>query len=103
MLYELVLFTLLFTGLACAGTFLVLHRPRRFFRVVEINSSWWVLLVALVYLRSLILLVVHGADPGGRAWWDLAVSVGFLAAVDALLLVRLVSYARYLRANPQRT
>ncbi|MEV5370533.1 hypothetical protein AB0N12_14450 [Streptomyces albogriseolus] len=56
MLYTLALYALLGVGLAASIGFLVLHRPRRFFRTVEINASWWVIIVALWYARSLSLV-----------------------------------------------
>ncbi|MEU6651263.1 hypothetical protein ABZ904_17920 [Streptomyces sp. NPDC046900] len=99
MLYTLVLYVLLGVGLAASAGFLALHRPRRFFRTVEINASWWVIIIGLLYARSLVLLGVRGGRPG--AWWDMAIAIGFLAAIDALLLVRFFSYLRYLRAHPE--
>ncbi|MFJ4749042.1 hypothetical protein [Streptomyces albogriseolus] len=40
MLHTLTLYTLLGVGLAASIGFLALHRPRRFFRTVEISASW---------------------------------------------------------------
>ncbi|MFE6627336.1 hypothetical protein ACFVNB_08830 [Streptomyces rochei] len=99
MLYTIFLFALLGVGLAASIGFLVLHRPRRFFRTVEINASWWVIIVGLWYARSLTLLVIRGAVP--RPWWDIALSLGLLAAIDGLLLVRFFSYLRYRRDHPE--
>jgi hypothetical protein len=99
-LYTATLFVLLSVGLAASVGFLVLHRPRRFFRTVEINASWWVIIVALWYARSLALVGIRGASTS-RPWWDIALSLGLLAAIDALLLVRLVSYVAYRRAHPK--
>ncbi|MFE9950198.1 hypothetical protein ACFYRJ_22080 [Streptomyces sp. NPDC005531] len=101
MLYIATLYVLLSTGLAASVGFLVLHRPRRFFRAVEINASWWVIIIGLIYARSLVLLGIRGARPG-EPWVDMVVSIGFLAAIDALLLVRLLSYIAYLRKHPER-
>jgi hypothetical protein len=99
-LYTLTLYALLGVGLAASIGFLVLHRPRRFFRTVEINASWWVIIVALWYARSLILVGIRGASPSGP-WWDVALSLGLLAAIDGLLLVRFFSYLRYRRNHPE--
>ncbi|MEU6449583.1 hypothetical protein [Streptomyces sp. NPDC046979] len=99
MLYSIVLYTLLGVGLAASIGFLALHRPRRFFRTVEVNASWWVIIVGLWYARSLILVGIRGASPG--PWWDIALSFGLLAAIDGLLLVRFFSYLRYLREHPE--
>ncbi|WP_432101021.1 hypothetical protein [Streptomyces sp. WAC 04229] len=100
MLYSIVLYTLLGVGLAASIGFLALHRPRRFFRTVEIKASWWVIIVGLWYARSLILVGIRGARPE-HAWWDVALSLGLLAAIDGLLLVRFFSYLRYLREHPE--
>lgn len=98
-MYSLILYVLLGVGLAASVGFLVLHRPRRFFRMVEINASWWVIIIGLLYARSLVLLGIRGAHPG--TLWDAAIGIGFLAAIDALLLVRFFSYLRYLREHPE--
>ncbi|MFE7029435.1 hypothetical protein ACFU9Y_03930 [Streptomyces sp. NPDC057621] len=100
MIYTFILYALLGLGLAASVGFLALHRPRRFFRVTEINASWWVIIVGLWYARSLILLGIRGARLG-EPWWDTALSLGLLAAIDALLLVRFFSYLRYLREHPK--
>ncbi|MFI1409428.1 hypothetical protein ACH4Y0_05780 [Streptomyces sp. NPDC020707] len=100
MLYAITLYTLLIVGLSASVGFLVLHRPRRFFRTVEINTSWWVIIVGLWYARSLTLVGIRGARPS-EPWWDIALSLGLLAAIDALLLVRFFSYVAYLRDHPR--
>ncbi|MFF3558984.1 hypothetical protein ACFYXS_02930 [Streptomyces sp. NPDC002574] len=100
-MYILTLYVLLGVGLAASLGFLALHRPRRFFRTVEINASWWVIIVGLWYARSLILLGIRGTRPID-AWWDAALSIGLLAAIDGLLLVRFFSYLRYLRRHPEK-
>ncbi|KAA0941831.1 hypothetical protein [Streptomyces apricus] len=100
MLYALTLYVLLIVGLLASVGFLVLHRPRRFFRAVEINASWWVIIVGLWYARSLALLGIRGVRPE-HAWWDIALSLGLLAAIDGLLVVRFFSYVGYLRDHPK--
>ncbi|WP_405459681.1 hypothetical protein OG786_20885 [Streptomyces sp. NBC_00101] len=100
MLYTATLYVLLVTALAASVSFFALHRPRRFFRAVEINASWWVLVVALWSVRSLVLISIRGASAG--PWWDVLISLGLLGAIDALLLVRLVTYIGYLRNHPER-
>ncbi|WP_327132025.1 hypothetical protein OG311_13625 [Streptomyces sp. NBC_01343] len=101
MLYSLTLYALLGTGLAASIGFLVLHRPRRFFRTVEINASWWIIIVGLWYARSLVLLGIRGVSPE-HEWWDTVLSLGLLAAIDALLLVRFFSYLAYMRDHPEK-
>ncbi|MFJ4696346.1 hypothetical protein [Streptomyces sp. NPDC088766] len=99
-MYSLILYVLLGVGLAASVGFLALYRPRRFFRMVEINASWWGIIIGLLYARSLVLLAIRGARPGDT-WWDMVIGIGFLAAIDAFLLVRFFSYLRYLREHPE--
>ncbi|MGW5198651.1 hypothetical protein [Streptomyces spiralis] len=100
MLYTLALCVLLSIGLAASAGFLVLHHPRHPFRITEINSSGWVVIIGLIYARSLVLLGIRGAGRAGP-WWDTVLSLGLLTATTALLLVRFFSYLRYLRAHPE--
>jgi RsiW-degrading membrane proteinase PrsW (M82 family) len=99
-LYTLTLYILLGVGLAASIGFLALHRPRRRFRITEVNSSGWVIIIGLIYARSLLLLGVRGASPP-EPWWDVVLSLGLLAGTTALLLVRFFSYRRYLRDRPE--
>ncbi|MEU1366624.1 hypothetical protein ABZ454_10865 [Streptomyces sp. NPDC005803] len=101
MLYLATLYALLGTGLAASVGFVVLHRPRHFFRVTEINASWWVIIVGLGYARSCVLLGIRGDLPS-HEWWDVALSLGLLSAIDALLLVRFFSYLLYRRQHPEK-
>ncbi|GAA5078511.1 hypothetical protein [Streptomyces similanensis] len=99
-MYALTLYVLLVTGLLFALGFLSLHRPRYFFRLTEVNASYWVIVVALWYVRSLTLLVIRGAHPTDL-WWDILLSLGLLAAIDVLLIVRFCSYLAFLRNHPK--
>ncbi|WP_430376680.1 hypothetical protein [Streptomyces sp. B1-3] len=100
MLYILALYVLLSVGLAASVGFFVLHRPRHPFRITEVNSSGWVVIIGLIYARSLLLLGIRGASTVGP-WWDVVLSLGLLAATTGLLLVRFFSYLRYLRGHPE--
>ncbi|MGW2939493.1 hypothetical protein ACWDA7_49200 [Streptomyces sp. NPDC001156] len=100
MLYALVLYVLLGVGLAASAGFLALHHPRHPFRITEVNSSGWVIIIGLIYARSLLLLGIRGTGHAGP-WWDALLSLGLLAATTAVLLVRFFSYLRYLRAHPE--
>ncbi|MDX3067674.1 peptidoglycan-binding protein [Streptomyces sp. ND04-05B] len=75
--YTLTQYVLLGVGLAASVGFLVLHRPRRFFRMVEINASWWVIIIGLIYARSLLLLGVRGA-PRVRGGTSRSLSASWL-------------------------
>ncbi|WP_189912913.1 hypothetical protein [Streptomyces albogriseolus] len=39
--------------------------------------------------------------PPSGPWWDVALSLGLLAAINGLLLVRFFSYLRYRRDHPE--
>ncbi|MDC2953401.1 hypothetical protein PO587_02905 [Streptomyces gilvifuscus] len=99
-MYALTLYVLLGIGLAASVGFLALHHPRHPFRITEVNSSGWVIIIGLIYARSLLLLGIRGASSTGP-WWDEVLSLGLLAATTALLLVRFFSYLQYLRAHPE--
>lgn len=47
----------------------------------------------------MVLLGVRGAHPG--PWWDVLLSLGSMAIIDAVLLVRFFSYVAYLRRTPK--
>ncbi|MGR6973198.1 hypothetical protein ACU639_27030 [Streptomyces cynarae] len=100
MLYALTLYVLLGIGLASSAGFLVLHRPRHPFRITEVNSSGWVIIIGLIYARSLLLPGIRGGSSPAP-WWDTVLSLGLLAATTALLLIRFFSYLRYLRRHPE--
>ncbi|MFJ8508645.1 hypothetical protein [Streptomyces avermitilis] len=101
--YTLTLYVLLAGGLVPALGFVALHRPNHRFRLTEINASGLVYALGFAYAanltRSMVLLGVRGAHPG--PWWDVLLSLGSLAIIDAVLLVRLFTYVAYLRAHPE--
>ncbi|MFI5974818.1 hypothetical protein [Streptomyces sp. NPDC051452] len=99
-MYVIALYVLLVAGLLFALGFLSVHRPRYFFRLTEVNASYWVIVVALWYVRSLALLAIRGAHPAG-VWWDALFALGLLAAIDVLLIVRFFSYIAFLRNHPK--
>ncbi|MFJ5018594.1 hypothetical protein [Streptomyces griseoluteus] len=82
--------TLLITGLLFALGFLSVHRPHYFSRLTEVNASYWIIAVALWYVRSLALLAIRGVHPR-EVWWDTVFSLGLLATIDALLVLRFFS------------
>ncbi|MFE9865856.1 hypothetical protein ACFYPZ_24480 [Streptomyces sp. NPDC005506] len=103
MLYTATLYALLLAGLVPALGFAILHRPNHRFRLTEINASGLVYALAFAYTasltRAIVLLGVRGAHPG--PWWDVLLSLGSLAPIDGLLLVRFFTYLRYLREHPK--
>lgn len=90
------LWGLLLAGLAAACYFLVVHRPTNWLRWEAINASGWVIIVALFYLRSIVLLLLRGTVHW-QGWGDSAASIGLLALVDLLLVARVASFLSYRR------
>ncbi len=84
-------------GFLVAATFLVVARPRSWVDSTTLNATGWILITAVTFARSLLLIGLHGGVRAPQGWGDALVSVGSLAAVDALLLVRVVSFVRYRR------
>jgi hypothetical protein len=82
-------------GLGLSGAFLLLHSPRHWMRLEAINSSGWVVLVALLYARSITLLLIRGGPAPYQGAADTAVSLGVGFLVDALLVLRLLSWFRF--------
>ncbi|WP_435279364.1 hypothetical protein [Streptomyces sp. 1222.5] len=97
---EALLWGLLSFGLACSLSFLALHRPRHWMRPEAFNASGWIVISALWYIRSIILLIVRGGPRPYTSWVDATVAIGMLAVVDALLALRLLSWWRYTRRHP---
>ena len=86
-------------GTLAALGFLAVYRPREWRRVEALNAAGWILVVPVVFARSLVLIGLHGGarPPDGLA--DAVVSLGSLALVDALVVLRTVSFWRYRRRH----
>lgn len=87
---------LLLTGLITSGTFLVLHRPRLWFRPAALNASGWVIIIFLLYGRSSWLWLKNGSEqihhlrPG-----EVFFSLVFATAIDVLLIIRVYTFLRF--------
>ncbi|MFE2544821.1 hypothetical protein [Actinacidiphila glaucinigra] len=92
-----ILWGLLIAGLVCSLSFLLLHRPRHWFRPEAFNAAGWVIISALWCVRSITVLLAQGGPRPYTSWVDAGISLGMLALVDALLVLRLVSWWRYTR------
>ncbi len=99
-------------GLVAAVVFLAGYRPTSWRRLVTLDASGWVLAVLLTYARALVMLAAswppvpppaptHGwlaAHPWAQVA-SLVLSLLILYAVDALVIVKLVNYRRFVRQN----
>ena len=97
--YQGAIVLLLVIGLITAVAFIGQHRPRQWRRVAAWDASGWVVLVALLYLRNLILVLTRWPGTSPHGWADAAFAVGTLLVLDALLLVRVVNYRTFREAD----
>jgi|SRR5690242_14740447 len=88
-------------GLVPAVLFLLLHRPARPFRWQAVNASGWVWIIALLYARSLLVLLLRGAAPATQGPLDTLVVYGAGFGIDALLWYRVATFLRYRRRAEQ--
>ena len=85
-------------GLAAALGFVSLYRPREWARAEAVNAAGWILVVPVVFVRGIVLIALRDWHVRPyEGWADAVVSLGTLALVDVLVLVRFVSFARYRR------
>lgn len=89
-------------GLLASGTFLTIHRPSNWFRTRAFNATGWVIIIFCLYLRSAIIVLVTGTTPTYRTFWEITFSLVFGTAIDILLIVRVVSFLRYVRGQGTR-
>lgn len=92
---SILLYVMYGVGLGLSGAFLLLHRPRHWMRLEAINSAGWVVLVTILYARSVALLIIRGGPSPYHGWADTTVSLGVGFLVDALLVLRLLSWFRF--------
>lgn len=96
-------FAVVLAGLIPAVVFLLLHgRPTRLLRAEAINATGWIVIVVLQYTRALSLLslkMVHHQSVGYGSASQATLSIGLGLMVDALVIVRLVSFVRWRAAR----
>lgn len=93
-IYTALIWVVLLTGLLAAGMYLRVHRPRQLLRAATINADGWVIIIFLLYLRSVVLLALRG-HATYQSLPDALVALGFAAGIDALLVYRVVSFRRF--------
>ena len=86
-------------GVAAASAFLVLHRPRNWFRPAALNATGWILIIWLLYIRSGAIVLMRGGSVQFTSAVDAAFSLGFGAFIDALLIFRVYTFLKYQRTG----
>ena len=90
---------IILTGFIASGTFLVLHRPRHWFRPAALNASGWVIVIFLLYLRSVVSLINKGGVIVAQSWTDNWLQMLIGIAIDALLIFRVWTFLKYQRTH----
>jgi thiamine transporter ThiT len=97
--YQSVVMALLVIGIVPALIFLSQHRPRQWKRLVAWDASGLVIVAALWYFRSIVLIILRWPGSPPHGWFDATFSVLMLVVIDSLLIVRLVSYRAFVDHN----
>ena len=101
-LYQAAVLLLLVVGFVPAVVFISQHRPKQWRRMAAWDASGWVMLVALFYLRSIVIVVTRWPGTGPRNWFDAVFAIGTLVLFDVLLFVRVVSWRSFVQRDAER-
>lgn len=93
--YLLLLWIGLVPGAIFAGAFLLLHRPSRWFRRESLNAVGWVWVIFLFYIRSMISIALLHQAIIWRGPGNALNGLGFLFAIDFLVIYRVISFLQY--------
>jgi hypothetical protein len=93
--YLLLLWIGLIPGIAASMVFLAQHRPTRWLDPAALNSSGWVIVIFLLYVRSAIALALQHNVLLWRGPGNALNSLGFALAIDLLLIYRVISFLQY--------
>lgn len=93
--YQLTIIGLLICGLVPALVFVSQHRPRHWRRLAAWDASGFVIVAALIYTRSLILIISRWPGSPPRGWLDGAFGIVSLIAIDVLFIIRVLSYHQF--------
>lgn len=82
-------------GMLASATFLTCHRPTRWLDPKALNSSGWVIVIFLLYVRSAISLALQQDALLWRGPGNALNALGFILAIDLLVIFRVVSFLQY--------
>ena len=101
-LYQGAILGLLIVGLLPALVFVSQHRPKQWKRVAAWDASGWVIIAALWYLRSIVLILTRWPGSPPKGWGDAVFAIGMLIIIDSLLILRIVSYRSFAQRDQER-
>jgi len=101
-LYQASILTLLIVGFVPAVAFISQHRPKQWRRMAAWDASGLVVIAAVLYLRSIVLVITRwpGSGPSGVA--DAVFALGSLVLIDGLLILRLISFRSFVQQYQQQ-
>lgn len=89
---------MLLTGLFLSGAFLVLHRPKNWFRSRAVNATGWVIMIFVLFLRAIVVVILkQNFVPQFNNPWEIVFSLGLGFFVDFLLAIRIKSFLNFRR------
>lgn len=101
--YQCLVLVLLIVGFVLGATFISQHRPRQWKRIAAWDASGFVLIATAIYLRSIILVITRWPGSPPHGWTDGSFAIGSLLVIDALFVLRVVSYRSFAQRDAERT
>lgn len=103
MFSGIIFWTVLLVGLVTSSAFLVIHRPRYWFRARAINAVGWVFIIWALYLRATIVtLLAHNHVPHFDNFSQMVTSDLAGALIDLLLILRFITFLEFKRRLDNR-
>lgn len=101
-MYQGAILLLLIVGFVLGASFISQHRPRQWRRLAAWDASGFVIVATAIYLRNIVLVVSRwpGSPPRGAA--DAVFGIVSLLLIDALFLLRVISYRSFVEADRRR-
>lgn len=100
--YQATILLLMIVGFVLGATFISQHRPRQWMRLAAWDASGFVLIATAIYLRNIILVVTRWPGAAPHGWGDTLFGIGSLLAIDALFLLRVISYRSFAQRDAER-